>query len=360
MDEFIPNQPLDPVVGLPPAGELTDISIAQGYDDTCAIRSQEIILRDFGIEIPQEQLIAEAEAHGWYHEGGGTSPGDVGNLLELHGVGVEKYSNGSVEDLVNNLAQGKRIIVGVDSGELWTPGYGEEFEDAVFGDRPDHALIVAGIDCENGVVVLTDPGTGHVAKSYPLDQFLDAWSDSGRLMIVTDMPAPATASGMVGFDYDTGHITAIGDMPYEEWLDSVQDELTSPEYRSFDSDGDGVVDTRILDSDHDGVFDTQLQDLDNDGIYEVQSFDFDGDGKIDMQYVDTDGDGQFDQALMDTDADGQIDAVGVDIDGDGSLDAVLQDTTGDGMADQMIADLDGDGQPDQIDISDADIPMPDR
>ena len=360
MDKFIPNQPSDPVIGLPPAGDLTDMNtIYQGYDDTCAIRSQEIILRDFGIEISQEQLIAESQIHGWY-DGNGTSLDNIGNLLELHGIGLEKYSDGSVVDLVNNLAQGKRIIVGVDSGELWNSGFFEDLEDVVLGDRPDHALIVAGIDCERGVVVLTDPGTGHVAKSYPLEQFLDAWADSGHFMIATDQPAPATASGMTNFDYERRHITFIGDMSYEDWLDSVRDELTLPEYHSFDSDGDGIVDTRLLDSDHDGIFDTRLQDLDNDGIFEVQSFDFDGDGKIDMQYVDTDGNGQFDQVLIDSDADGQIDTKGVDLDGDGSIDIVLQDTTGDGMADQMIADVDNDGQVDRVDISDANIPIPDR
>ena len=58
MEDIIFNQPTEPVIGLPPAGDLTSVEINQGYPDTCAIRSQEIIMRDFGIDVSQETFAA--------------------------------------------------------------------------------------------------------------------------------------------------------------------------------------------------------------------------------------------------------------------------------------------------------------
>ena len=250
MDIPIPTQPAKVVVGELPAGDLKLITIDQGYPDTCAIRSQEIILRDFGIDVPQEQLMQEAAKHGWYTPGGGTPEADVGKLLELHGVGVTRYEHANVYNLVSDLSAGKRIIVGVDGGELVNPGIAEQTEDSVLGPRPDHALIVAGVDTTNPddvKVILTDPGTGHVAKEYPLAQFMDAWKDSGCEMICTNAPAPATAPGMVNFDYNTGHLP-IGDMSYPEWAAHYADAMTLPYYSSFDLDGDFKIDAIYVDS----------------------------------------------------------------------------------------------------------------
>ena len=37
-----------------------DTNIFQGHDPICAIRCQEMILRDYGIQIPKEELTAYA------------------------------------------------------------------------------------------------------------------------------------------------------------------------------------------------------------------------------------------------------------------------------------------------------------
>ena len=191
------------IFGIPPAGDLVAPDIQQRYDNTCAIRCQEIIMRDFGINIPEDTLRSEAEACHWYDPNGGTSIDDVGKLLVAHGIPASRYDHANVYQLVNELAAGKKIIVGVDSNELWKDDAMEDLKDVIFGGQPDHALIVAGIDTadpDNVQVVLTDPGTGHVAKAYPLDQFLDAWNDSDNFMVVTDNAAPNTAWGMENFD----------------------------------------------------------------------------------------------------------------------------------------------------------------
>ena len=72
-------------IGLPSAdGQSEDIQ--QGYDDTCAIRSQELILRDFGIPVTEDTLRQQAMDKGWYSPGSGTYLENVGNLLEMYGV----------------------------------------------------------------------------------------------------------------------------------------------------------------------------------------------------------------------------------------------------------------------------------
>src|SRR3712207_7822622 len=43
----------------------------------------------------------------------------------------------------------------------------------------------------NPQVIISDPGTGEAAATYPLGQFLDAWRESEFRMIATEEPAPS-------------------------------------------------------------------------------------------------------------------------------------------------------------------------
>jgi hypothetical protein len=195
--------------------------VYQVYPDTCAIKSQQLILQDFGIDLPQEQLINEAMNMGIYEPGSGTQPVDVGKLLDLHGVPCTATHDATILDLTRALAQGHKVIIGVDSGELWNAGSHELIEDFM-GEVADHALIVAGIDVSTNEVILTDPGSGNEGARYPLEQFLDAWQDSGNFMVETQAPAPSEfCPEMVGFDYDAGHIDTIGAMPWDFFEHSV-------------------------------------------------------------------------------------------------------------------------------------------
>ena len=132
--------PATTIHGDAPANILSD-DVRQLYSDTCAIKSQQLILQDFGLNITEDQLRHEAMMNGWYN--GGTSPADVGKLLELHGIGVSQYDNANIFNLVNELSLGHKVIVGVDSGELWEDNVMDKFfEDS----QADHALIVSGVD----------------------------------------------------------------------------------------------------------------------------------------------------------------------------------------------------------------------
>lgn len=135
-------------------------------------------------------MVEESIDKGWYTPGNGTNPSDVGNLLEEHGVNVSRYEHASLDDIAVELAKGHQVIVGVDSGELWTPGAYETFEDFIAGNVADHALIVSGINVNpltgEREVTLTDPGTGEVAHTYTAEEFDDAWNDSNNFMVTTD------------------------------------------------------------------------------------------------------------------------------------------------------------------------------
>lgn len=183
------------------------VFILQPDDHSCALRCQQIILRDFGIDIPFKDLEKLALENNVYTEDG-TYRYDIGKVLELAGVGMHQVSGTTIDALVEELSKGHRIIVSVDADELWynntlTGKLKNWFNDVIGNQGGNHALIVAGIeiDVENTSdvrVVLTDPGTGHLRIEYPVHQFINAWKDSNCFMAATDNPAPYQ------YDYNTG------------------------------------------------------------------------------------------------------------------------------------------------------------
>lgn len=206
--------------GLEPKNIEFDPNTYQWEQDTCAIRSQEIVLRSFGITTSQEELINEATAHGWYSSGNGTQIEDVGNLLDLHGVKNHRVDNANVFNLVDELGQGHKVIVGVDVDELYGNPFWQSIKEYLVGKTPNHAMIVSGIDTSdpnNTKVILTDPGTGKTLFECPYEKFLSAWNDSDCFMVATDNPAPLeyNADTMINFDYDKGHVSFMGKMPFE-------------------------------------------------------------------------------------------------------------------------------------------------
>jgi hypothetical protein len=205
----------------------TSDDIQQHANDTCAVKSQQIIMHEFGLNIPEEQLAQESEIKGYYEPGQGSDPNQVGHLLNDHGIETHHMDGANVYDLVNELSQGHKVIVGVDADELWHPSFWNDW----FGEDPNHALVVTGIDttdANNVKVLVTDPGSGDVIKSYPLDEFMDAWHDSNCMMVATDTaPQPDTAPTMANFDYDAGHIPFIGNVPFDVFQNQMMPAVDS-------------------------------------------------------------------------------------------------------------------------------------
>jgi len=205
-------------IGLHPTNDVSEY-VHQEYQDTCAIQCQHLILNQFGVPATETQLVREAIADGIYSPGHGTNPADVGKLLEDHGLAVHRYFGANVFNLAVELGQGHKVIVGVDSGSLWHTNTILEDIWKHFGfGSADHAVIVSGIntqDPEHPTVIVTDPGTGDVAKEYPIKDFLEAWRGSHFSFVSTADPAPPSLPEMAHFDYAQGHISGIGSAPYE-------------------------------------------------------------------------------------------------------------------------------------------------
>lgn len=173
--------------------------IQQPDDHSCALRSQQIVLRDFGIDIPFKDLEKIALDYGVYSEDG-TWTTDIGKVLEIAGVPMHQTWDATIHDLTHELAQGHRIIVSVDAHELWNNDtimgkFNNWFNDVIGNQGGNHALIVAGVEVNSQApsdvkVVLTDPGSGDLRIEYPMEQFMDAWKDSNCFMAATDNPAP--------------------------------------------------------------------------------------------------------------------------------------------------------------------------
>lgn len=175
---------------------------------TCAVVSQQMILKEFGVDVSEAQLVYDAMSHGWLHADG-TSPNDVGRLLEYYGVHCHARQGADIEFLLAELAQGHKVIAGVDGGELWKQDW--FFEDWFIPNGADHAVVVTGLDMRDPnhpMVILNDPGHPNGAgAAYPLDEFLNAWADSGQMFVATDFAPSDLASHSIfgpNFNPDTG------------------------------------------------------------------------------------------------------------------------------------------------------------
>ena len=257
-------------------GDITPFPDMDGFDvqqignDTCAIKSQQIILHSFGVDIPETSLVHEATIKGYYIPGQGTTADMVGLLLEDHGVDVHTKHHATVYDLAAELAQGHKVIVGVDADELW---HHATWNDLFIGEQANHALIVTGIDTSNPLdtkVILTDPGTGEVARSFSMSQFIDAWQDSSCFMVATDKAPQVSYGGimtnpeMINFDYAAGHIPTVGNIPYDIFTKNILpqfDDYFSHQLNLMHSDVDfhHVFDNMDNAFDH---FDNQFADAD--------------------------------------------------------------------------------------------------
>lgn len=155
--------------------------------DGCNFCSEASVLNDYGFNVTEKQLQHEAAEQGWYSAGNGTPIDCMGKHIDGRGVPVSVTEGNGVDNLISELSQGHRVIVAIDSGELWNPGADEFVQDMVYGGAPDHAVIVDGISLSDNLVTITDSGTGHFRTQYPLDNFMDAWNDSNYTMVATQL-----------------------------------------------------------------------------------------------------------------------------------------------------------------------------
>lgn len=197
---------------------------------TCAVQAQRGIIEAFtGQPVSEAQLVYDATVNGWLTDGG-MSPHDVGNLLELHGIPCHARTGATVEELMAELAQGHKVIVGVDSGEVWRNDFPlEDF----FNQSADHAIWVTGVDMSdpaNPKVIVNDSGdTSGAGKAYDLAMFKDAWQDSGFFYVATDdAPSDMALASQQGFDQSERAFSGLSSYFgrfYSDFRDHLQDRM---------------------------------------------------------------------------------------------------------------------------------------
>lgn len=249
MEESFVN---DGVIGMPEV-QADFYDGVQAWSDSCAVAAEASIIRQFGIDLDEENAAYISAQHGWYQPGSGTSPEMVGNIMDMYDIGNHTVVNASAADLAQELSQGHGVIVGVRADQLWEQGAGNElmnFLAKAFGldtneyMPADHAIVVTGIDLSdenNPMVLINDTGVPDCkAQPYPLDRFMDAWENSNFYYTATDSALPSMTGDL--------NSPAWHDIPWGAWIGTGAGVL------SFFATGDldtaletGVTTARILD-----------------------------------------------------------------------------------------------------------------
>jgi hypothetical protein len=175
-----------------------DVWHMQQYPDTCAIVCQEYILKEFDIMVTEDELRDIAIENGYYYPGAGTTLSDVGNLLEHYKVEIDMSYKSDILDVIEKLSNGQKVIVALDSNEIWPDKEIDQMDDAWGCLEPNHAVVVTGYDFNNPddqKIFLNDPGHS-LGKNFEvsLKDFRNAWDDSNNLMVYTDKAIPTATA----------------------------------------------------------------------------------------------------------------------------------------------------------------------
>lgn len=166
-----------------------------GYQGTCGLVSCEDVLRQFGVDVTEDDVVRYAHDHGLCSisdepsQCGGTTELSQAQLLTDLGVPAHPEFSGSLEELASHIENGQGTIIEVNAGVLWN--------DANYFDtgQANHAIVVTGVarDPQTGDIqgfYINDSGRGSAEDS---GRFLDAatmqnaWLDAGGSAVVTDV-----------------------------------------------------------------------------------------------------------------------------------------------------------------------------
>lgn len=156
----------------------------QKENNSCAIACQEFVAEQLlDREFSEEKMIEYAQERGWYEPKEGTSRSDVGNLLEACGLEVERAENYTVTDLMQALADGEKVICGVNNMILAEPRMAD-----MPGLTGNHAVEFIGVDFsdpKNPQVILNDPGVKNgQAIRHDMDVFMKSWETCNNYAVI--------------------------------------------------------------------------------------------------------------------------------------------------------------------------------
>jgi hypothetical protein len=165
-----------------------------GFQGTCGLVSCEDVLRQFGVDVNEAEVVRHAVSRGLCavsddaSKSGGTSEEWQARILADAGVPAHVESGRSLSDLAEYVGEGRGIIIEVNAGELWNN------PDAYGSGNANHAIVVTGVavDPRSGELLgayVNDSGRGYPGDSgrFVSSELLQRmWADTGGSCVVTD------------------------------------------------------------------------------------------------------------------------------------------------------------------------------
>ena len=150
----------------------------------CDLECEEYILLSLGYDVKRKTLLDEAYKNKWMKEKG-MPIYQIGRLLEKYELSVaRKYNQYTIKDIAECLEQGNKLIAVVNAQKLL------QQTDAPLNimeeKEPNHAVVILSVIVKESTITLFDPQTGHDQDTYPLNSFINAWSDSQNFLVVTN------------------------------------------------------------------------------------------------------------------------------------------------------------------------------
>lgn len=153
---------------------------------SCAINAQLQLLEEYtGMEIPEDVMSAYAAKHGFFNISDGTSLENLNKLLSEAGINSEIEQFNGIEGLKEALNDGKDIITGVDSSELY-----HGIEGSIQG--ADHAVRIVGY--HYGYFSIQDPDPRKGLQYVSEQNLSNAWDDYNFQGVEIEPPDPAEIS----------------------------------------------------------------------------------------------------------------------------------------------------------------------
>lgn len=155
---------------------------------TCATTVQKCVLEAvLGVDFDESELQTMAVEKGWADPERGTPNENLGNLLEAHGVEVDRGYDRTLTDLLDALERDEKVIVALDGNEIWEPRTGPGGAPLELRDH-GHTVWVTGMEVDDDgrvTIVVNDPAhEDGRSKSIGVEHFLNAWVDFGNYAVV--------------------------------------------------------------------------------------------------------------------------------------------------------------------------------
>jgi hypothetical protein len=163
-----------------------------GFTQDCGLVSVQDVLNQFGIPVTEADIVEHAANNGQCHiadsaaDSGGTTLDNQVEILGDYGIPAHTEFAVSLEDLAENVENGRSTIIAANAGWLWNDANYLESGEA------NHAVVVTGVsrDLETGEIqgfYINDSGTGNSGQFIEADRMTPGWLDVGGATVVTDV-----------------------------------------------------------------------------------------------------------------------------------------------------------------------------